>query len=111
MNRAVRIGALVLALILMLGDIGTAAVSRVTVATTATLIYTAPNTPQGARVLIRNPSAVSVYLGPATVATTTGFEVAAGDAVSVALYPNETIYGVVAAATQVVHVMDGRNGV
>lgn len=86
-----------------------ATVSRVTVAATATLIYTAPNTARGAKVLIRNPSAVSVYVGSAAVTTATGFEIAAGDALGLQLYQNELIYGIVAAATEVVHVIDGRN--
>jgi len=101
---------MIVALVLALATAAHAfAATRVTVATTATLIYTAPNTGRGSRVVIRNPSAVSVYIGGAAVLTTTGFEIAAGDALSLSLQANETVYGVVAAATQVVHVIDGRN--
>jgi len=102
---------LLIGLVLALTGTGHAAtVARVTVTTAATLLYTAPNTVRGALVLIRNPSGVSVYVGPASVTTATGFEIAAGDALSVSMQANETLYGIVAAATQVVHVIDGRNG-
>lgn len=97
-------------LALLLAVTGHAAtMTRVTVATTATLVYTAPATGRGAVVLIRNPSAVSVYVGSSAVTTATGFEIAAGDALSLALQSQETVYGIVAAATQVVHVVDGRS--
>jgi hypothetical protein len=83
-------------------------ISRITVATTATLIFTAQ--PAGtSRVLIRNPSAVSVYVGPAGVTTATGFEIVAGDALGINLANGDTIYGVVAAATQVVYTIQGSN--
>lgn len=84
------------------------AISRVTVGTSATLIFTAP--PAGvARILIRNPSTVSVYVGPAGVTTATGFEIAAGDSLGVNLSYGDPIYGVVAAATQVVYTISGAN--
>lgn len=81
-------------------------VNRVTIATTATLIYTAPLA-GNSRVLVRNPSAVSVYVGPAGVLTTTGFEIAAGDSIGINLSYGDTLYGVVAAATQVVYTIQG----
>lgn len=81
--------------------------TRVTIAATATLIITAPPS-SGQTVLVRNPSAVSVYLGDSTVTTANGFEVAAGDAVSITLGYNDTLYGIVAAATQVVHTLSGQ---
>lgn len=84
--------------------------TRVTVSTTATLLYTGPALPSGVcpdsvacRVLVRNPSTVSLYIGTSTVTTATGFEIAAGDALSIHLRSNEGLYGIVAAATQVVH--------
>lgn len=83
-------------------------VVRVTVATTATALYTAPNSPvcpasPACRVLVRNPSTVSVYVGDATVTTATGFEIAAGDSFGINVRSGETVYGIVAAATQIVH--------
>lgn len=86
----------------------TLAYSRVTVATTATLIFTAPLSGM-ARVLVRNPSAVSVYVGDVSVLTTTGFEIAAGDAVGINLDSGDKLYGIVAAATQVVYTIRGSN--
>jgi hypothetical protein len=97
-----------LVLVLLLGALPARAAfvgRRVTVAVTATLLYTAPGF--GGKVLIRNPSAVSVYVGPAAVLTTTGFEIAAGDALSVNVYPNDAVYGIVAAATEIVHIVEG----
>ena len=89
-------------------DAGAVTMTRVTVATTATLIYTAPIAGTG-RVLVRNPSAVSVYVGSAAVLTTTGFEIAAGDSLAINLSYGDTLYGIVAAATQVVYTIQGAN--
>lgn len=79
--------------------------TRVTVAATATVIFTARG--GVSKVLIRNPTAVSVYIGGSGVTTATGFEIAAGDAVSVALEKQEAIYGIVASGTAIVHVLEG----
>lgn len=80
---------------------------RITVATTATLIWTAPA--GSGRILVRNPSTVSVYVGGSAVTTATGFEIAAGDSLGIMLANRGTIYGVVAAATQVVYTIQGDN--
>lgn len=99
-----------LIVILALGVVPVRAVvaTRVTVGVTPTVLYTAPS-PANApgRVLVRNPSTVSVYVGAAAVTTATGFEVAPGDAVGLNVLPGDTVYGIVAAATQVVHVLSG----
>lgn len=80
---------------------------RVPVGTVPTLIYTAPA--NGGRVVIRNASADSVYLGPANTSTTTGFEVLAGDAVTLTLdQAKETVYGIVSTGTGIVHVLESR---
>lgn len=81
--------------------------ARVTVTTSATLIYTAPAAGARGRVLVRNPSSVSVYVGDASVTTANGFEIAAGDAVTINLDLGDSLYGIVAAATQVVHTISG----
>lgn len=100
---------LIVALLALLASSASAvAINRVTVATTATLIYTAPLA-GNSRVLIRNPSAVSVYVGPSGVTTATGFEIAAGDSLGINLSYGDTIYGVVAAATQTVYWIQGAN--
>lgn len=72
--------------------------SRVTVATTATLIYTAPA--RDGTVTIRNTDATaSVYLGDVTVTTANGFELLAGAGVSLPMLKGEKVYGIVAAST------------
>lgn len=93
---------------LVTGDARAVVSTRVTVATTATLLYTAPSSgvcpaSPACRVLVRNPSAVSVYVGDATVTTATGFEIASGDALATNVRSGDALYGIVAAATQVVH--------
>lgn len=101
---------LILAILLTICSIGLGAVvqtQRITVGTSATLIWTAPA--GSGRILIRNPSTVSVYVGNSTVTTATGFEIVAGDAVGIMLANRDTIYGVVAAATQVVYTLQGDN--
>lgn len=80
---------------------------RVTVLTTPTLIYTAPA--NGGRIVIRNASSASVYLGPVNTSITTGFEVLAGDAVTLTLDQSaETVYGVVSTGSGIVHVLESR---
>jgi len=76
--------------------------ARVTVATTATLIYTPP--PSGGTGLIRNAGTASVYLGDAAVTTATGWELIPGAAVS--LPAIDPIYGIVAASTNRVDVVE-----
>lgn len=101
---------LILALLLTICAISVGAVvqtQRVVVGTAPTLIWTAPA--GSGKILIRNPSAVSVYVGGATVATTTGFEIAAGDSLAIMLANRGTIFGVVAAATQTVYTIQGDN--
>lgn len=81
---------------------------RITVTTSATLLYTAPTSAvcpasPACRVLVRNPSTVSVYVGDSGVTTANGFEIAAGDTLGINVRSGESLYGIVAAATQVVH--------
>lgn len=104
-----RLGLLVLGLLLALGgSAGAVTATRVTVSTTATLIYTAPPGSVGS-VLVRNPSAVSVYLGTVAITTATGFELPAGASVQINLYNQDRLYGIVAAATQEVQTLSGSN--
>lgn len=85
---------------------------RITVATTATAIFTPTN---GAAVdrksaIIKNPAGgQSVFLGGSGVTTGTGYELESGDIVDVSLLHGDTIYGIVAATTQVVHVLRDRS--
>jgi hypothetical protein len=78
---------------------------RVTVATTATAVYTAPA--RGATVLLCNRHSASIFIGPSTVTTANGFEVAAGDCTQQTPYARATIYGIVAAATARVDYTEG----
>lgn len=103
-----RIAALALLLALVAADARAVVYTRVTVATTATLLYTAPNSSVG-RVLVRNPSTVSVYVGDINVTTANGFEIVAGDALGINLFNGDKLYGIVAAATQVVYMIQGAN--
>lgn len=81
--------------------------AAVVVGTSPTLVWTAPA--GSGRVLVRNPSTVTVYLGTVAVTTTTGFPLGAGDAISLTLVNRGTLYGVVAAATQTVYTIQGDN--
>lgn len=79
---------------------------RTTVAVTATLIYTAAT--GGATVLIRNAGTASVFLGGSTVTTATGFELLAGDTVTLPIGALDTVYGIVASGTVIVHSLETR---
>lgn len=82
---------------------------RVTCATTATLVYTAPAAGTG-RVLVRNTSPdTAVFLGPAGVTTANGFSLAFGDAVGIDLSYGDTLYCIVAAGTQPLATISGAN--
>ncbi len=78
---------------------------RVTVATTATAIFTAAR--RGSSVLICNRHTTSIFIGPSTVTTANGFEVAAGDCTTQRPFPRDTIFGIVAAATARVDYAEG----
>lgn len=77
--------------------------ARITIASTSTVIYANTTDARARKVLVRNPSSVSVYVCTCTVTTADGFEIAAGDAASFIANPGETLNGVVATGTQVVH--------
>lgn len=103
-----RVLLVVVLLALLASSASAVVINRIVVGTTATLIFTAPLA-GNSRVLIRNPSAVSVYVGPSGVTTATGFEIAAGDSIGINLSYGDTIYGVVAASTQTVYWIQGAN--
>jgi len=83
--------------------------SSVTVASTATLIYTSIGQSQ---VQLRNDSAsADVFIGNSSVTTSTGFKVAAaGTLTNVQLDHNESLYGVVSTGTGTVAVFAVRRG-
>lgn len=95
-----------LCFVMFAADVSAITASRVTVATTATLIFTTTGGTGGSNVLIRNPGTVSVYLGGSGVTAATGFELAPGDAVSLQIRRSDTVYGIVASGTNIVHVLE-----
>lgn len=72
--------------------------NTITVATTATAI---PTTPLTARktIMIQNVSSKKVYIGGATVTTSTGYELSPGSSREVAAGPGIAYYGIVSAGT------------
>jgi len=70
---------------------------RVTVATTATAIFTAPGV--GGRVTICNRHTTPIFIGPASVTTANGFELINATCDVFFPRPRATIFGIVAAAT------------
>lgn len=84
---------------------------RISVGTTATLLGT--GTGNGMDVAVKVPTGGStVYVGSnsnvAAAGATQGFPLAAGESVSLYLGAEETLYGIVAASTQNVHVLRAR---
>lgn len=73
---------------------------QITVGTTATLIVSAVG--NGERVHVFNEGGASVYLGPAGVTTSTGYELENRSGIELVLEPGESLYGVVATGTEVV---------
>jgi hypothetical protein len=77
--------------------------SQVTVATTATKVYTGE---AGAReVTIENHGTTDVYIGKSGVLTTTGFLLPGTKGASVTLPSTKDIYAIVASGTQAVSVL------
>lgn len=70
---------------------------RVTVATTATLIYT--GTPRGAKIRLCNRHTTPIFIGPVGVTTANGFEIINATCEDIEPAPKSAIYGIVAAAT------------
>lgn len=79
---------------------------QTTVTTSATRLDDAVNTMANAAVLIRNRGSVPVFLGGAAVTTGTGFQLDAGEAISIDIAgANDPLYGVVASGSAVCHVL------
>lgn len=70
---------------------------RVTVATTATPIFTTPA--RGGEVRICNRHTTPIFIGAADVTTANGFEVLNATCENIRPYPRAVVYGIVAAAT------------
>lgn len=80
----------------------------VSVATTATRIDTEVETDRapGSSVAVYNNGAATVYLGDADVTTAVGYPVAAGEHFSIDLDTSEALFGIVAAGTVEVRVLE-----
>lgn len=60
----------------------------------------------GQHILVRNRDAtVSIFIGGADVTASTGFEVLAGETVSIDLTQGDALYGITASATVACHVV------
>lgn len=82
--------------------------SRITVTTAATQIAvndSVDNDPYFQRYLLRNAGVNDVFLGTSTVTTSTGFALPTTESISVTLRRGDSIHGIVAAATEPVHVL------
>ena len=77
--------------------------TAVTVATTATVVVSADN--KNRDVYIHNSGGSKIYLGGSDVTTTNGYHLANTESAAFFLPLGETIYGVVAAGTNVVNVL------
>lgn len=76
--------------------------ARISVGTSAVTL--AADVDSGAA-LIRNRGTGAVYLGDASVTSSTGFQVDPGETVPVDLFPGDTLYAVSASGSNVVHVL------
>lgn len=82
--------------------------ARVSVGTTATLLdnFTETDSVRGNAIVVQNLGTASVYLGNASVTTSTyGYELKANSSLAITLQPEETLYGVVASGTVTVNVL------
>lgn len=81
-----------------------ATATRITVSTTATLLATGDVA--GTSILLRVPAGgVTVSLGESDVTTSSGFDLTAGETLSIDLDVDEELYGIVATGTQSVHTL------
>lgn len=101
--------ALACALVLAAAQVAPAVTAaRVACTTSATAVFANTADNLSRRVLVRNPTANSVYLGGSTVASGTGFELAAGDAMSTVLEGGDTLYCISASGSNTVHTFVSR---
>jgi hypothetical protein len=107
MKRATLILTLALVVAMALPATATILASRVTVAATATAIVSGlPSNPTAAVVV--NQCTASVFLGGSGVTTSAGLELTTGSTFSIVLWPEETLYGIVASSTCRVDVLQNR---
>lgn len=92
---------LVLLVVVNLAAVANAAfeAGRVTVATTATVVWTAPKSKTRVMVRICNRHTTPIFVGPSSVTTANGFEIINATCEQFSPAPGDAIYGIVAAAT------------
>ena len=79
--------------------------SRTTVATSATAVLTNGGEQVTAWFKNANANTDTFYLGPDDVTTSTGFELAPGEAVPLTVYADSIVYAISAAGTDDIHVL------
>lgn len=85
------------------------AASVVAVGTSATLLALgSSDTHDLSQVIVRNDSGTTIFLGGATVSTASGLALPTATAYTVDLSYNDSLYGIVAAATQPIQVFRTR---
>ena len=98
--------ALAIVLLLAVPVDGAVTSARIAVTTSPTLISQSGS--EIGHALLKNTGAASVFLGGADVTTTTGYEFAVGETLSITLGSNEALYGIVATGTVLVHKLENR---
>ena len=90
----------------MTGIIGRILPTKVTIATTATAV---PTTALVGRttITVKNTGAATIYLGHAGVTTANGYPVASGAELALDLDEAVTLYGIVAADTVTLNILEG----
>lgn len=81
--------------------------SRVNVTSAATAVNSSVPSTTGQKCMVRNRDlSASIFLGGANVTTATGFEVLAGEAVTVDLQPGDALFAIAATGSIVCHVLE-----
>lgn len=78
---------------------------QVSVGVAATSLHAETGGIPGARLKLKNAGGASVFLGPSDVTPATGYELATGEVTDVVLGGGEELFGIVAAASEPVHVL------
>lgn len=80
--------------------------SQVSVTTTATRLDTSTAAGMGrSSLMVRNMGTVTIDLGGSTITAGTGFQLRAGESLSIDIASSDPIFGIVASGTATVHVL------
>lgn len=83
--------------------------SQVNVATSATLIFADGGSVAGFEITLKNKGAAAVFLGDASVITGTGLELGPNESLTRNGASGESIYGIAASGSQLVHFLVTKN--